>query len=281
MSFIQFFLVFIFFFGVSIGSSFLVLRVLHQANFRTQNFLNKQVITSSGLIFLFFLFFYGTYLLFFETSLKLAGWPYSLLIIGFGMGVLGFIDDLFGDHETSGFIGHFGALAKGKVTTGFLKAVFGFVLAIAAAFLASSGIISIIVNSFILALCVNFFNLLDLRPGRSIKSFLVAIILIFTFSRVAGLMLTSLPVLAPVLVVLYLDLKMQAMLGDTGSNFLGGIIGLYVIYSFGLKANLAILLGLIIVHLYSEKHSISMFISNNKFLSWFDNLGLKKSEVKS
>ena len=274
--FTGYFLTFLIFFGMSIGSSFLVLRMLHKANFKEENFLNNEVITSSGLIFLVFLFFYGLYLYFIGRPLPLKGWPASLLIIGFGIGIVGFIDDLLGDHTTKGFSGHFGALAKGKVTSGLLKAVFGFALAFLAAFLASEGLVNIIVNSLIIALSVNFFNLLDLRPGRSIKAFLFVGVIIFAFSRVSGLLLASLPVLAPVLVVLYLDLQMQAMLGDTGSNFLGGLTGLYVIYSFGLKVNLAVLLGLIMVHLYAEKHSISAFISNNSVLRWLDNLGLKR-----
>jgi len=270
------FFTFLIFFGMSIGSSFLVLRMLHKANFKEENFLNNEVITSSGLIFLVFLLFYGVYLYFLARPLQLKGWPASLLIIGFGVGILGFIDDMLGDHTTKGFSGHFGALAKGKVTSGLLKAVFGFALAVLAALMASEGLVNIIVNSLIIALSVNFFNLLDLRPGRSIKAFLFIGIIIFAFSKVSGLLPASLPVLAPVLVVLYLDLQMHAMLGDTGSNFLGGLTGLYVIYSFGLKVNSAVLLGLIMVHLYSEKHSISTFISNNSVLRWLDNLGLKR-----
>lgn len=270
-------LVFLIFFGLSLSGSFVILKTLDKANFREENYRNQQVITSSGLIFVVFLFFYALYLFFIENPLPISGWPYSILIIGFGIGMLGFFDDLFGDHKVSGFGGHFGALAKGKITTGLLKAILGFGLSFFVAFIASKGILNVIVNTLVIALTVNLFNLLDLRPGRSLKTFLFAVVLIFAFSRVAGLWLASLPVLAPVLVLLYLDLKLHAMLGDTGSNFLGGLIGLYVIYSFGIKVNLAILLGLVIIHLYSEKHSISTFISNNTFLRWLDDLGLKKS----
>lgn len=168
------------------------------------------------------------------------------------------------------------ALAKGKVTTGLIKAVMGLLLSFVVAILASEGIVNIIVNTMIIVLFINLFNLLDLRPGRSLKTFLFSSFAIFAFSRVNNLWLASIPVLGPVLVLLYLDLQLFSMLGDTGSNFLGSLIGVWVIYSFPLKINLAVLLGLIVIHLYSEKHSISKFISNNAFLSWLDNLGLKK-----
>lgn len=269
--------IFLLFVGVSIASSYFILKMLNKANFKEENFLKQDVITSSGVVFLAFLVFYTVYLFIYGQVLVLKGWPYSILIIGFGMGVLGFLDDMFGDHKVRGFAGHFGSLAKGKVTTGLMKAVFGFTLSFLVAFLASDGLVEIFVNAFILALTMNFFNLLDLRPGRTIKAFLLSALLIFLFSGVEGLWIVSLPVLAPVLILLWLDLKLLSMLGDTGSNFLGALIGVWVVYSFSVKVNLAILLSLIIIHLYSEKHSINTFISNNKILSWVDNLGLKKS----
>ncbi len=268
--------IFALFVGVSLVSSYFILRLLNNANFKEENFLKQQVITSSGVVFLVFLVFYAIYLLTYGQLINLKGWPYSLLIIALGMGVLGFLDDLFGDHRFSGFAGHFGALAQGQVTTGLLKAILGFGLSLLVAILASASFVDIIVNALIIALSINFFNLLDLRPGRTIKAFILSAVVIFLLSRVEGLWLVSLPVLAPVVILLWLDLKLLSMLGDTGSNFLGAMIGIWVVYSFDLKINLALLLGLIIIHLYSEKHSISAFISKNKVLSWFDNLGLSK-----
>lgn len=268
-------IIFLIFLALSWGSSVLILKMLDKANFKEVNFRKQRIITSSGLLFLIFLVGYAIYLVYFENSLSLKGWPQSLLIICFGVGGLGFLDDLFGDHEVGGFAGHFGALAKGKVTTGLLKAVFGFAFSVWAAFISSSGL-NIAVNALIIALSVNFFNLLDLRPGRSLKVFLAIFVLIFTFAASKVLLLVSLPVLAPVLVLLYLDLKLKAMLGDTGSNVLGGLIGIYIIYSYSLKVNLGFLLALIIVHLYSEKRSISSFIDKNSVLKWLDGLGIKK-----
>ena len=268
--------IFALFVGVSLASSYFILRLLSKANFKEENFLKQQVITSSGVVFLVFLVFYAIYLLTYGQLISLKGWPYSLLIIALGMGVLGFLDDLFGDHRFSGFAGHFGALAQGQVTTGLLKAILGFGLSLLVAILASVGFVDIIVNTLIIALSINFFNLLDLRPGRTIKAFILSAVVIFLLSRVEGLWLVSLPVLAPVVILLWLDLKLLSMLGDTGSNFLGAMIGIWVVYSFDLKINLAVLLGLIIIHLYSEKHSISAFIGKNKVLSWLDNLGLSK-----
>ena len=43
-------------------------------------------------------------------------------IIAFGLGFLGLVDDIWGDHKVKGFAGHFRQLIeKGKITTGLLK----------------------------------------------------------------------------------------------------------------------------------------------------------------
>ena len=83
----------------------------------------------------------------------------------------------------------------------------------------------------VLVLATNLFNLLDLRPGRSFKAFVLL---------GAGLTLGTLdahPLAAlglfvgPVLVVGIYDLRERAMLGDTGSNLIGALAGLWIVLS--------------------------------------------------
>ena len=80
-----------------------------------------------------------------------------------------------------------------------------------------------------LVLATNVFNLLDLRPGRAIKAFVLL---------GAGLTLGSLDArplwslglfAAPALVAGLYDLRERAMLGDTGANLLGALAGLWLV----------------------------------------------------
>ncbi len=80
-----------------------------------------------------------------------------------------------------------------------------------------------------LVLATNVFNLLDLRPGRAIKAFVLL---------GAGLTLGSLDArplwslglfVAPALVAGLYDLRERAMLGDTGANLLGALAGLWLV----------------------------------------------------
>ena len=125
----------------------------------------------------------------------------------------------------------------------------------------------------LLVLATNFFNLLDLRPGRSIK----ALILLG-----AGLTIGSTDVhplwtvglfAGPVLVLLPLDLRERAMLGDTGSNVLGAIAGLWLVLTLSTLGQ-AIALGLIaIATVYGEFRSLSELIERAPILRQLDSLG--------
>ena len=73
-----------------------------------------------------------------------------------------------------------------------------------------------------LVLATNLFNLLDLRPGRSVKAF-VLLGIGLTLGTSDAHPLAALGLFAgPVLVVALYDLRERAMLGDTGSNLIGG-----------------------------------------------------------
>lgn len=56
-------------------------------------------------------------------------WLFLCTVLGFG--ILGLIDDLYGNRSVGGFGGHFGMLRHGKVSTGLMKAVVGGLLSMA------------------------------------------------------------------------------------------------------------------------------------------------------
>src|SRR5262249_14537924 len=125
----------------------------------------------------------------------------------------------------------------------------------------------------LLVLATNFFNLLDLRPGRSAKALVILgagltigaqdIHPLWTVGLFAG----------PVLVMLPLDLGERAMLVDTGSNVLGAIAGLWLVFTLSTLGQ-AIALGLIaIATVYGEFRSLSELIERAPILRQIDSLG--------
>jgi UDP-N-acetylmuramyl pentapeptide phosphotransferase/UDP-N-acetylglucosamine-1-phosphate transferase len=80
------------------------------------------------------------------------------------------------------------------------------------------------------------------------------------------------PVFIPAVWLTLQDRRARIMLGDAGSNVLGAVFGVAVVYETGLIAKVALVLLMIAVHLYSEKHSISRLIENNGALRRIDRL---------
>lgn len=187
------------------------------------------------------------------------------------MGFIGLMDDFIGSNDVKGFKGHIKMLINLKLTTGGLKAVFGGIISLLISLIISSNLANFFVNIIVISLFANFVNLLDLRPGRALKGFLVFSLASLAFvSNIFKMILLSF--IGTSLAYLPRDIKARSMLGDIGSNSLGIILGITATtFSFNFKIILAIFL--ILANLYSEKYSISSLISRNKILSFLDELG--------
>ena len=125
----------------------------------------------------------------------------------------------------------------------------------------------------VLVLATNFFNLLDLRPGRSLK----ALALLGAALTIGSMDLDPLWALGlfvgPLLVLLPLDLRERGMLGDTGSNVAGAVAGLWLILTLDTTGQL-IALGVIgTATIYGEFRSISRLIDRTPGLRHLDSLG--------
>ena len=134
--------------------------------------------------------------------LPLVGW-----IVGLrrnpavaAVAALGLADDLWSGEER-GFRGHLGR----RRTTGVLK-----LLGIPLVGLLATRRVS---GALLVGLAANFLNQLDTRPGRALKAYLLAA------------PLADAPVGAAVILAPY-DLREMAMLGDSGANALGAMLGL-------------------------------------------------------
>ena len=203
-----------------------------------------------------------------------------VLFACFGFGLLGLIDDLLGDSSARGFFGHLGALLRGKLTTGALKVIGGAAIALVLA--ASPGFITgkrLVADALLIALAANLANLLDRAPGRTIKWSLAAYI---PFAVVAGtgeVAMAVAPVMGAALGVFGDDLRERVMLGDTGANVLGAVLGLGVVLDVGRGSRNAILVALIVLNVAAELVSFSAVIERLAPLRAFDGLGRRTLSV--
>ena len=194
-----------------------------------------------------------------------------------GVALLGLMDDALGRGERAagarGWRGHARALARGRFSTGAIKAIG----ALALAAYATSGLgrhgLAYVADLALLLLTTNLFNLLDLRPGRVEKAFAVLI---------AGLCVgawTAAPLdllgvfIGPVLVATAFTLRERAMLGDSGSNLVGALAGVSLLVTLGDAGRLIALAIVAAVNLYGEFRSISRTIDGVPLLRALDSMG--------
>jgi UDP-N-acetylmuramyl pentapeptide phosphotransferase/UDP-N-acetylglucosamine-1-phosphate transferase len=212
---------------------------------------------------------------FVDTKVLQASFGLALIYV-FGVGFLGLLDDLAGSHagHPRGWRGHFSALASGQLSTGVVKAVGALGLALLVAADPSVGAGTYLLSAAVLVLATNVFNLLDLRPGRAGKAFvLLGAGLTIGAGRLEPLWTLGL-FLGPILVLLPLDLREVGMLGDTGSNVLGAVAGVWLILTLETTLGLAIAAAVLaLITLYGEFRSISAFVERTPGLRQLDLLG--------
>jgi UDP-GlcNAc:undecaprenyl-phosphate/decaprenyl-phosphate GlcNAc-1-phosphate transferase len=198
--------------------------------------------------------------------------PYLL-----GIAFLGFLDDALGQGEAAatprGWRGHWTALRAGSLSTGAIKAVGA--LALAAYVVSGRGLESwrYIADVALLVLATNLGNLLDLRPGRAEKGLaLLGAGLCLGAWTFEPLELLGVFV-GPVLVGAWLTLGERAMLGDTGSNLIGAIAGVWLLAVLGTDGRLVALVVVLALTIYGELRSLSATIDSVPPLRWLDSLG--------
>jgi UDP-GlcNAc:undecaprenyl-phosphate GlcNAc-1-phosphate transferase len=190
-----------------------------------------------------------------------------------GVALLGLVDDVFAG-TPRGWRGHLRATFRGELSTGGLKAAGSLGLALFAMSYLYPSTGHWLLASAVLVLATNLFNLLDLRPGRSIKVF-VLLGLGLTVGSSSGLRsLWALGLFAaPALVAGVYDLRERVLLGDTGANLLGALAGLWLVLSLS-TTGLEIALGLLVlVTVYGEFRSISALVERTPGLRELDSWG--------
>src|SRR5207302_690560 len=183
-----------------------------------------------------------------------------VLFAAFGFGFLGFVDDLLGVAGDRGFRGHVRALAEGRLTTGFIKLFGG--AGVAVVLVATPGFASgrrLITDAVLIALAANFANLLDLAPGRLIKVSWVLYIPLAVALGTDAIGVAIAPVMGAALALLPDDLRERLMLGDTGANVIGAVLGLGVVLGLGKEARTSILVVLIVRDVHTSTPHTSGF----------------------
>ncbi|MGI8558105.1 MAG: hypothetical protein ACR2ND_07320 [Solirubrobacteraceae bacterium] len=195
------------------------------------------------------------------------GW---IAVYVLGVAALGLADDSLAG-PSRGWRGHGRAVLGGAWSTGALKAVGSAGLALYVSLGNSTG--RFLLAAAVLVLATNAFNLLDLRPGRAIKAFLLLGIAL-TVGAVDVRPLWALGVFAgPVLVVGMADLRERGLLGDTGANVVGALAGTWLVMTLsdvGLAVALVLLAALTV---YGEFRSISTLIERTPVLRELDWMG--------
>lgn len=201
------------------------------------------------------------------TSSRGQEWSLWLALLLLLFSLFGILDDALGG-EQKGFRGHF---SQRTLSTGSLKAIGGGLSSLAIVSLFGTSWLDVVVSAGIIALSANLLNLLDLRPGRAGKAFLLFALPLFFIS---GETRSSLGIIFfAVIGYLPWDLKRKVMMGDTGSNPLGAALGFIAALHFTF-AGKAILLALLIgLHILAERVSFSKIIASNRLLQFLDQLG--------
>ncbi len=259
-----------------------VMAMLTEAGFVRPNYRKEEIPLGAGMVF----FFAAVITL---TGAAAMGWVsqgvYVFLFATGGMCLFGLIDDIFGTRHATGLKGHFKKLLLEKeLTTGALKALAGGLIAILAGLQTVSGAgfdkwVLLLLNSAVIALSTNAVNLLDLRPGRAAKGFLLAAILVtatgylFNPEPAEEYLLYLTVVAGSLLAYLPADLKARAMMGDTGSNVLGIALGLTAVALLSIPFRSGLLVLLLGFHLLTEKYSLTKIIEKNKVLTYIDMMG--------
>ena len=210
---------------------------------------------------------------------RIDGPRVAVLVLAVGMALLGLVDDLAGDGNSRGFRGHLDALAHGQLTTGGLKLFGGGAVAIVAvaAVRGDDGLGYLLTDAALVALAANLGNLFDRAPGRTIKVGVLAYAVVALATRAVPGIGAMGVLVGGALAMLLDDLRERVMLGDTGANLLGAVVGLSVVVTGTPVTRLAVLAGLAILNGISEWVSFSRVIEGFPPLRLVDQAGRRPS----
>lgn len=212
----------------------------------------------------------------FETNHQAFTFAATLIFL------LGWTDDLIGSKAVKGLKGHYCYWRETRTLS--MGAVKALGIAMASGWLVLSAhneqtpIWWLGGQMVVLMLMTNALNLLDVRPGRSLKFFFTGVVtVVLATIMIAG---DSIPKLFPIwpvclggYLVYRMDVRGRGMLGDAGANLLGFTLGYTVIMTLPWQLQSLMAIVLILLHKQAEVSSLTGLIERNRFLNWLDRLG--------
>jgi hypothetical protein len=192
-----------------------------------------------------------------------------------GVAALGLLDDVRGSRpgDPRGLRAHARRSLSGRPTTGAAKASGTLLLALVALGGRDLPVSEHVLGAAVLTLAAHAFNLLDTRPGRTLKALAVvgaALAIGFRDLTPADALGAF---LGPLLVLLPLDLRERGMLGDTGASAAGAVAGLWLVATVPLTGQVIALGALAALAAYGELRSIGTLVERVPPLRGLDSLG--------
>jgi hypothetical protein len=191
------------------------------------------------------------------------------VILAFGAGLY---DDLSPRPER-GVVRQVALLREGRLAPGVVKLVGLLLAGVAAVAVVGGEAGRMLIGIPLIAGTANLWNLLDVRPGRSIKFFLLAAVVVGAVGWPGQSMLLTAVTFGAAAAILPADLEEQGMLGDAGAAVLGMVIGIGLYNDLGVGALAAALAVVVVLHVVSETVTLSSIIRALPPLRWFDHLG--------
>jgi UDP-GlcNAc:undecaprenyl-phosphate GlcNAc-1-phosphate transferase len=250
-------------------------------NWLTVNYKGDSIIQSFGLnIFIH----YVVYLICVFVALYLVDLYHTeayssaslLVFLLLGLSLVGWIDDHYGTKDIKGLGGHLAALFYEKrVTSGLVKAIAGSFISAFVCYFLSGSVLEWLFYTMVMILSIHVFNLLDVRPGRTIKSFWLLLFVLLPLLSLQHIVMSVLPIVVSTVFLFHYDRRRLAMLGDTGSNVLGGVFGLYIILCSVFEIQVFFFGVFLLLSVLSERYSFTTYINKSPWLSKLDNWGIR------
>ncbi|MFG1722824.1 hypothetical protein ACGFII_29780 [Micromonospora chalcea] len=214
----------------------------------------------------------------------------AALVAGLGAGAVGLYDDVVGarpeQKAAKGFAGHLAALREGQVTAGMVKVAGVGVAGLGAAALLAADRrvvahprrqragafgrgLDVLLGAGVVAGTANLVNLLDLRPGRALKSGML-LGAPLTSGQYGGIAAGAVGASAALVGD---DLRERVMVGDSGANALGALLGVSIAARTGPLGRAGVLAVLAALTAASEKVSFTQVIASTPGLRHLDELG--------
>ncbi|BCS81234.1 hypothetical protein [Anaerocellum diazotrophicum] len=238
-----------------------------------ENFRGEKIPCCMGIVLSLVWVIYLLKIFFYTLGIKWLILAVSMWCISF----IGFLDDIFGDNKSKGFKGHIIRFIKnGEFSTGLLKMISIPSVIFISSMILHKEVAQAVFDAIFGSLCVNLFNLFDIRPGRCIKVLWIFVVLLSFFIHLDSTAILFLTLTIPFFIG---DLRELYMLGDAGSNVIGYLFFLFLTNSYSETYN-SVLIWMVFIAVFglnilSEHISFSRIIEKNTFLNFIDMLGRK------